>query len=239
MTIEMSRLPPCGLVTETLIDRRSGRSWDVPVERFDLGVTVVTAELWAQVWGESSHFAGDVRPKVDVSWRDAIRFCNRLSRSEGLEPAYVVTTQPAPFPESSWTPHDQPAPDDWHVVWNRQADGYRLPTDAEWQLACRAGTSGPRYGELDDIGWYDANSGGELRPVAQKTPNAWGLHDMLGGVWEWCWDLYDESVYGSYRIIRGGGWSDPHYSCRAGVRRTTNPRATFDDLGFRLAKSLS
>lgn len=70
-----------------------------------------------------------------------------------------------------------------------------------------------------------------------KLPNRWGLHDMLGGVWEWCWDLFDEDVYGPYRIIRGGGWNDPHWSCRAGVRRKTNPVARFDDLGFRLARN--
>ncbi|MBW3084196.1 hypothetical protein KEM60_00382 [Austwickia sp. TVS 96-490-7B] len=72
--------------------------------------------------------------------------------------------------------------DDWVVGWNHEADGYRLPTVAEWQLACRADTTGSRYGELDDIGWYAENSGGRIHPVRLNQPNAWGLFDMLDGV---------------------------------------------------------
>lgn len=119
------------------------------------------------------------------------------------------------------------------------ADGYRLPTDAEWQYACKAGTPGYRYGEIGDIAWYADNSGGRVHDVGDKVPNPWGLFDMLGNVWEWCWDLYDEEVYGSYRILRGGGWAEAERGCGASVRRRSHPTFAIDDLGFRLARRIS
>lgn len=116
--------------------------------------------------------------------------------------------------------------------------GYRLPSEAEWEYACRAGTDGPRYGDIDSIAWYRENSGGYIHPVGQKQPNAWGLYDMLGNVWEWCSDQYDPVVYGSYRIFRGGGWADAERGCLATNRRRSHPTFQIDDLGFRLAQSL-
>lgn len=157
-------------------------------------------------------------PVTNVSWLGAIEECNRLSASAGLGPCYS---------------HD-PGSGDVSCDW--AADGFRLPTEAEWQHACKAGTSGYRYGELDDIAWYAENSGGRVQPVGGKAPNPWGLHDMLGNVWEWCWDLYDEEVYGSYRIFRGGGWAEPARGCGATVRRRSHPSFAIDDLGFRVAR---
>jgi formylglycine-generating enzyme required for sulfatase activity len=104
------------------------------------------------------------------------------------------------------------------IICNWESDGYRLPSEAEWQYACKAGTTGYRYGEIDKIAWYNENSGGKTHEVGRKEPNAWDLYDMLGNVWEWCWDLYDEKAYGSYRIFRGG----------AGLNRT-------GVVGFRVA----
>jgi sulfatase modifying factor 1 len=242
MVPSMVRVPQDGAVDEVLVDRRTGRRWTVTVEPFEIATTAVTTAQWNDA-AEATHSVGpgNLLPVVGISWREAITFCNRLSLRTGLTPAYTVTTRgrDATGTTRAWAPHDRPALDDWHVAWDRSADGFRLPTDAEWQLACRAGTDGPRYGPLDDIAWYDANSGGERRPVAQKQPNPWGLFDTLGGVWEWCWDLYDLEVYGAYRVIRGGGWADPHWSCRAGVRRKTSPTARLDDLGLRLARTIT
>lgn len=241
MVLSMVRIPQDGAVEELIVDRRTERRWTVSVEPFEIATTVVTAEQWNDV-GEARHRAGPGGlPVVGVSWREAITFCNQLSRRAGRTPAYTITARKhdSTALTRAWTFQHRPAPDDWHVTWDRAADGFRLPTDAEWQLACRAGTDGPRYGPLDKIAWFDANSGGELRPVAQKQPNAWGLFDTLGGVWEWCWDLYDLDVYGPYRVIRGGGWADPHWSCRAGVRRKTSPMARLDDLGLRLARTIA
>ncbi|WP_250280116.1 formylglycine-generating enzyme family protein, partial [Frankia sp. Cppng1_Ct_nod] len=123
------------------------------------------------------------------------------------------------------------------VEWDVRADGYRLPTEAEWEYACRAGTTGPRYGQLDEIAWYRANSRERIHEVGGKKPNRWGLYDMLGNVWDWCWDTYDAEVYGTYRVLRGGGWFDEHWSCRASVRRRSHPTFQVDDVGFRVARS--
>ena len=234
MNVEMVALPLLGRVEEQVVDRSTGTSWTVRVEPFELATTVVTRSLWAQVTCGTVAPEEAALPQTDVSWRDAITFCNTLSLQEGLTPVYTIGHREIAAP-TQWRAHSEPEQDDWIVDWNHLADGYRLPTDAEWQFACRAGTTGPRHGDLDDIGWYAGNSNGHAHEVKLKEPNDWGLFDMLGGVWEWCWDLYNPQVYGSYRIIRGGGWSDPHWSCRAGVRRKTNPASSFDDLGFRIA----
>lgn len=136
-----------------------------------------------------------------------MRFCNALSVHEGLSPVYSFGAV---------------------VEWDRATEGYRLPTEAEWEHACRAGTDGPRYGDLDEIAWHRGNSGERIHEVGGKRPNAWGLHDMIGNAWDWCWDVYDAQVYGPYRVLRGGGWFDEHWSCRAssGAEATRPTAAT-------------
>lgn len=211
---------PAGRVT--LSDRRTERRWAVDVDPFALGAVPVTRGLYEQVMGEGpSTPHGDRLPVEGVSWTDAVRFCDALSVREGLRPAYRAPAD------------DAGAPD-----WDRAADGYRLPTEAEWEHACRAGTTEARYGPLDEIAWHRGNSGERLHEVGGRRPNDWGLHDMLGNVWEWCWDVYDPEVYGSYRVLRGGGWFDEHWSCRASVRRRSHPTLRIDDVGFRLARTL-
>lgn len=236
----MIRVPARASVAETVVDRPTGRTWTVDVDAFEIAATVVTIGQWNTLLGIETDSNQADFPKIEVSWRQAVLACNQMSLRDGFIPTYTITSiDPPNEGRNTWSPHYEPAPDDWCVTWDQEASGYRLPTDAEWQVACRAGSTGPRYGDLDEIAWYADNSHGFLHPVAEKKPNAWGLFDTLGGVWEWCWDQYDAEVYGSYRVIRGGGWSDPHWGCRVGVRRKTNPQATFDDLGFRLARTIS
>ncbi|MEU5538663.1 SUMF1/EgtB/PvdO family nonheme iron enzyme [Streptomyces sp. NPDC020362] len=210
---------PAGQVT--LSDRRTQRRWTVEAASFRLAAHPVTQALYAQVTGgRPSAAEGERLPVEGVSWWDAVRFCNAVSQRDGLTPAYRFGAG---------------AED---IAWESSADGYRLPTEAEWEHACRAGTAGPRYGPLDEIAWHRGNSAERIRDVGGKRPNPWGLHDMLGNVWEWCWDIYDAEVYGSYRVLRGGGWFDEHWSCRASVRRRSHPTFRVDDVGFRLARSL-
>ncbi|GIF65922.1 hypothetical protein Ais01nite_39570 [Asanoa ishikariensis] len=202
----------------TLSDRRTQTRWSVAVEAFHLGAFPVTQAEYAAVTGDRPSAAtGDRLPVETVSWLDAVRYCNLRSVAEDLTPAYAIAGE--------------------DVDWDRSADGYRLPTEAEWEHACRAGTTGPRYGPLDEIAWYRGNSGERIHEVGSREPNAWGLHDMLGNVWDWCWDIYDAEVYGTYRVLRGGGWCDEHWSCRASVRRRSHPTFRVEDLGFRVARS--
>ncbi|WP_344630112.1 formylglycine-generating enzyme family protein [Streptomyces glaucosporus] len=213
----MVAVPP-GRVT--LSDRRTRSSWPVEVAPFRMSAFPVTQSWYAQVTGRwPSSAQGGRLPVEGVSWWDAVEFCNALSRREGLTPAYRLR----PGAETA--------------EWDASADGYRLPTEAEWEHACRAGTAGPRYGPLDEIAWYRGNSDGRIHPVGGRRPNAWGLYDMLGNVWDWCWDVYDAEVYGAYRVLRGGGWADEHWSCRASVRRRSHPTFRIDDVGFRVARS--
>lgn len=216
---------PAGRVT--LSDRRTQRSWAVGLAPCLLGASAVTQDLYAQVTGERPATAqGGRLPVESVSWLDAVRFCNALSLRTGLTPAYRLRTGPDGSDSAEG------------VDWETAADGYRLPTEAEWEYACRAGTTGARYGELDDIAWHRGNSRERMHEVAGREPNAWGLYDTLGNVWEWCWDVYDAEVYGSYRVLRGGGWFDEHWSCRASVRRRSHPTFRIDDTGFRVARSV-
>ncbi|MBG8555039.1 formylglycine-generating enzyme family protein [Hymenobacter guriensis] len=205
-----------------LRDDRTQQQWTVELPPFQLARFPVTQTQYAAVtWQQPSTFAGATHPVETVSWLDAVTFCNRLSSQAGLPPCYTV------------------GEDGSETHFDAAAAGFRLPTEAEWEYACKAGTPGARYGELEAIAWYKANAGGSTQPVGLKAPNAWGLHDMLGNVWEWCSDIYDATVYGSYRLIRGGGWADEARGCLATNRRRSHPTAfKIDDLGFRVARNL-
>lgn len=207
-----------------LRDARSQGTRLVVLESFSLGRISVTASQWALVEGRgiksrnmSGKTTGNV-PMHPVTWFDAVGWCNRASEMEGLALAYSLQ--------------------DGAVVWHPRADGYRLPTEAEWEWACRAGTTTPRYGELADVAWTAADEVEGPQDVAGKAPNDFGLFDMLGNVWEWCWDFADTARYGDYRSLRGGGWADPQWSCRASVRRGSAPDAVLEDVGFRVARGV-
>jgi formylglycine-generating enzyme required for sulfatase activity len=203
-----------------LRDDRKRTQWSVRIEPYYLSQYQVTQELYFEVTQQApSNFQGKQHPVEEVSWFDAVNFCNLLSRALGLQECYSVKGEDVSF-------HDN-------------TNGYRLPTDAEWEYACRAGNGNPRYGELNDIAWFEGNSQETTHSVGLKAANAWGLYDMLGNVWEWCWDVYDPEVYGSYRVFRGGGWADPERGCLASNRRRSHPTFAIDDLGFRVARSVS
>lgn len=205
-----------------LRDDRIKQTWMVDIAPFLLAKYPVTQELYFNITQESpSTFKGKKQPVETVSWTDAVKFCNQLSAKDGLNACYSLYNNGE---ETTFDP---------------KADGYRLPTEAEWEFACKAGTTLARYGDVDEIACYKVNSGGSPNNVGTKKPNAWELYDMLGNVWEWCSDIYDEEVYGSYRIFRGGGWSDEERGCLATNRRRSHPIAfKIDDLGFRIARNI-
>jgi formylglycine-generating enzyme required for sulfatase activity len=205
---------------------------------FYMGACEVTQEQYETVMGESpSHFKGAKNPVESVSWNDATEFCNKLSGRTGRT--------------------------------------VRLPTEAEWEYACRAGSTtaycfGDSEAQLGDYCWFYLNSGkrtlpagtdwdarkvfGEwgckTHPVGQKKPNALGLYDMHGNVFEWCGDWYDEDYYenrvmtdptgpgnGKYRVLRGGSWSHDTRSCRSANRGRNDPASTTGNYGFRVVVS--
>lgn len=201
-------------------DDRTKQQWTVSVNSFLLAKYPVTQGLYFEITNKNpSTFKGDQRPVETVTWMEAIDFCNSLSVKSGLQPCYILQQNE-------------------EVVFNPMANGFRLPTEAEWEYACKAGSNKIRYDSLDLIAWYKDNSDQSTHAVAQKKPNAWSLYDMLGNVWEWCWDLYDVEVYGSYRVFKGGGWCDEERSVMATTRRRSHPvEFKIDDLGFRIARN--
>ncbi|MFK4425093.1 MULTISPECIES: formylglycine-generating enzyme family protein [unclassified Bacillus (in: firmicutes)] len=204
-----------------LRDDRIKKEWQVQIKPFLLAKYVVTAELYYAITNRALNGnENGNKPVVNISWHDAIAFCNLLSKIAGFTEYYSIQD------------------DGKKVSCNLHSNGYRLPSEAEWQYACKAGTTGYTYGELQKIAWYNENSSGQIHDVGKKEPNAWGLYDMLGNVWEWCYDLYDETVYGSYRIFRGGSWAEAARGCGATCRRRSHPTFHIDDLGFRLARSI-
>ena len=184
-----------------------------------------------------SHFKGPNNPVEMISWPEAALFCNLRSRAEGLKPCYDEETGACNF----------------------EADGYRLPTEAEWEYACRAG-SDAEYAFGDDArllrqyGWFVENASKKTQPVGQKKPNAWGLYDMYGNVAEWCNDIYEKGYYagspaqnprgptgGVKRVLRGGAWNSPADCCRSAYRVGEDPGfedACFarDAIGFRCVR---
>ncbi len=207
---------------------------DVP---FYLAATELSQAAWQQVMGGKPE-SPDM-PANNLSWFDAIDFCNRLSQLEGLEAAYLLEDE-----ERDEQGHMVAA----RVVWLGHArNGYRLPSEAEWEYACKAGGDGTR-GPLDDIAWTIDNCAGPELP-SQLRANPWGLYDMLGNVWEWCWDGW--AAYGTRlrrdprgplhdatRIARGGGYLNDASVVRAAKRASEPPSAVLPQVGLRLARSL-
>ncbi len=208
--------------TVDMRDDRTKETWSIDINAFELSKFPVTQELYKKITGKNpSTFKGNRFPVETVSWIEAVNFCNRLSESLGKDKCYTIDL----------TTED--------IKLDSKANGFRLPTEAEWQYACQAGTKDIRYGELIEVAWFKENSNNRTQEVGQKKPNQWGLYDMLGNVWEWCSDIYDEGVYGTYRVLRGGGWCDQERSVMATTRRRSHPISfKIDDLGFRVATNM-
>lgn len=210
---------------------------------FEINDHEVTQSEYRNLMGTNpSRIVGDNLPVENVTWLDAVLYCNALSDLLHITPAYTVN---GPI-----------------VTWNREAGGYRLPTEAEWEIFCRAGSntafSGGALTEqgcgldpvLDPIGWYCGNAGVTTHVAASKSANAWGLYDMHGNVREWCWDRYVEDLgagiavdpsgpdTGVQRVVRGGSWFDFARECRSASRVPYWPNSKDDVIGFRVARTV-
>ena len=186
-----------------------------------------------------AHFKGDRNPLENVSWPVAALFCNARSRLDGLEPCYDEDTGECNF----------------------AATGYRLPTEAEWEYAARAGTdkefffgNSPR--QLDNYAWLKDNAAKKTHPVGTRKPNPWGIHDIYGNVLEWCNDVYQADTYAkapdknprgaeykenSRIVVRGGAWNTSADTCRSAYRLGENPGQidgcfARNDIGFRCVR---
>lgn len=182
-----------------------------------------------QGWGRGE------RPVVDVSWLDAIKYANWLSSRDGLDPAYEISGD--------------------EVIWNQDANGWRLPTEAEWEFAAKGGSQGEETDfagsdEMISVAWYSFNAGNQTQPVAMRSPNELGAYDLSGNVEEWVWDWYDPEYYqrsprndptgptaGDERVVRGGSFRDNVGALQVTSRGSAVPSERAPYRGFRLVKS--
>jgi formylglycine-generating enzyme required for sulfatase activity len=176
------------------------------------------------------------QPAIYVSWNDAIAYCNWLSGKEKLSKCYLIDSLGG-------------------VKYLDTAKGYRLPTEAEWEFAARGGNKGQGFthsgsNNIDEVAWYNVNSGGKAHPVAQKKPNELGLYDMDGNVWEWLWDIFDGSYYrnspsdnpqgpatGPYRVMRGGAFYNNTNYAKVFTRQNSYVVFRQNSVGFRIART--
>ena len=203
----------------------------IPGRKFFIGRTEVYQKVYKRIMGENpSYFEADNNPVVCVSWYDAICFCNLLSEMLCFTPVYSVngTTDVRKW---GYTPHEGDSIRG-EVTQNTKANGFRLPTNEEWEYAARGGQNYTYSGSnnLDEVGWYSRNSGDETHPVAQKKANGYGLYDMSGNVWEWCWDVSPD--YSSTRCLCGGSYDDDN--CKMDDGDYDDADYQYGDVGFRI-----
>ena len=219
----------------------------IPGQNYKMSKTEITQKVYESIMGENpSEFKGENNPVENVSWYDAVYFCNKLSEKCGYTPVYSVngTTD---VTEWYYTPHKEYEIYN-EVTQNTSANGFRLPTESEWEYAAKGGQNYTYAGSdnIDEVAWHWGNSGKTTHPVAQKKANGYGLYDMSGNVWEWCWDssgsnrLYKRGgswYYSNYRYERGGSWYDSADKCAVSHRLYNNAYLRVSTVGFRVVRT--
>lgn len=231
---------------------------NITLADFYIGKYEVTQREWVEIMGSNpSQFRGDDLPVEMVSWYDVIEYCNQRSLKEGLAPVYNIDKQTKdPNNKSEYDPLK------WTVTINEGANGYRLPTEAEWEYAAGGGQMSKSYtysgsDRAEEAAWYWRNAGdrylsgdwnwssiesnnSQPRSVGLKKPNELGLYDMSGNVREWCWDWYGEdsaSNSGAFRVVKGGGWIGDVSSSELSFRGKFEASGFGPDQGFRVSRS--
>ncbi|MHC6201932.1 formylglycine-generating enzyme family protein [Breznakiellaceae bacterium SP9] len=219
----------------------NGESDEQPVHQvsiskpFLMGKYPVTQKEWIAVMGSNpGYWKGDTLAVEDLSWFDAVEYCNKRSQKEGLTPVYSGSGDT--------------------ITCSFNANGYRLPTEAEWEWAAKGGgkdfivTEYSGSNHAGTVAWYRDNSGGRTHEVGTKAPNSLGLYDMSGNVWEWCWDWFGDyssadqtdplgAASGSDRVLRGGSWRNHAANLRSANRYSTAPVGRYANVGFRVVRS--
>lgn len=229
---------------------------EIAIQNFYIGKYEVTQKEWVEVMESNpSNFKGEQLPVEMISWYDAIEYCNARSKKEGLKPFYNIEKNKKD-PKNK-NDHDLIK---WIVTINEGANGYRLPTEAEWEYAASGGHMSKDYtysgsDQADEAAWYWRNAGDKYlsgdwswpaienngtrtKTAGLKVANELGIYDMSGNVREWCWDWYeDESNNGSFRVVRGGGWIGDVSSNEISFRGKFDPNGYGADQGFRVVRS--